>query len=216
MPDFTLILGNKAYSSWSLRPWLGARLAGADFEEIVVPLDRPETREAIRRHSPSGKVPALKAADGTLVWESLAILDWLARRYPNAGLWPEDGAALAHALGVSAEMHAGFADLRRHMPMDLKRARPGAGRTPETMVDIARITAIWRRCRERFGQDGPFLFGRPGIADAMYAPVVLRFVGHEVRLDPVCRAYADAVLDLPAMREWIAAAKAEPWVIENP
>jgi glutathione S-transferase len=215
MPRYTLVIGNKAYSSWSLRAWLGARLAGAEFDEIVIPLSRPESREAILAHSPSGKVPVLEG-DGVLVWESLAILDYLARRFPEAGLWPEDDAALACALGVSAEMHAGFPDLRRQMPMDLKRDRPGQGRTPETMVDIARITAIWRRCRERFGRDGPFLFGRPGVADCMYAPVVFRFRGYQVQLDPVCRAYCEAVLDLPAVRDWIDAAEAEPWTIENP
>lgn len=215
MASFTLVIGNKAYSTWSLRAWLGAKLAGLEFEEIVIPLNRPETREAILEHSPSGQVPVLEA-DGIKIWESLAILDYLARRYPESGLWPTDEAALAHALSISAEMHAGFASLRRDMPMDLKRDRPGEGRTPETMIDIARITTLWQRCRERYGQGGPFLFGsRPGIADAMYAPVVMRFRGYKVQLDPVDRAYADAILALPAMQEWIAAAQAEPWVIED-
>jgi glutathione S-transferase len=215
MPSYSLVLGNKAYSTWSLRAWLGARLAGIDFDEVVIPLNRPETREAILEHSPSGQVPVLQA-DGIKIWESLAILDYLARKHPGSGLWPEDEAALAHALSISAEMHAGFASLRRDMPMDLKRDRPGEGRTPETMIDIARITTLWRRCREQYGQGGPFLFGsRPGIADAMYAPVVMRFRGYKVQLDPACRAYADAIVALPAMQDWIAAAQAERWVIED-
>ena len=215
MARFTLVIGNKAYSSWSLRAWLGARLAEADFEEIVVPLDRPETRAAILAHSPSGKVPVLKG-DGITVWDSLAILDHLARLFPGAGLWPETAAARSLAFAVSAEMHAGFADLRRHMPMDLKQDHPAAGRTSAVAADIARIVDIWQDCRRRFGDDGPFLFGRPSIADAMYAPVVMRFLGYDVALDPVCQAYADAVLALPAMRHWIEAARAEPWVIEEP
>ena len=215
MARFTLVIGNKAYSSWSLRAWLGTRLAGADVEEVVVPLDRPETRAAIAAHSPSGKVPVLKG-DGVTVWESLAILDHLARLFPDAGLWPNHTAARAHALAVSAEMHAGFAALRRHMPMDLKQDHPGAGRTDAVAADIARIVQIWQDCRARFGKDGPFLFGRPGIADAMYAPVVMRFRGYAVALDPVCQGYADAILALPAIQAWIAEAKTEPWVIDAP
>ena len=215
MRRFTLVIGNKAYSSWSLRAWLGARLAGADFEEVVIPLDLPQTREAILAQSPSGKVPVLKDG-GMTVWESLAILDHLARCFPDAGLWPADAAARSHAMAVAAEMHAGFPDLRRHMPMDLKQDHPGAGRSEAVLSDIARIGRLWQDCRGRFGAGGPFLFGRPGIADAMYAPVVMRFRGYHVDLDPVCRAYADAIFALPAMQDWVGAAKAEPWIIADP
>ena len=212
MGDLTLLIGNKAYSSWSLRAWLALAVTEAPFREIVIPLDRPETRAQILAHSPSGRVPALQDG-GLVVWESLAILEYLAERFPNAGLWPSDPAARALARAVSAEMHAGFSALRQHMWMDLKHRRPGEGRTPEVEADITRITAIWRDCRSRFAADGPFLFGTFGNADAMYAPVVTRFQTYGVDLDPVCRAYGDAVLAHPAMQAWTAAALAEPWVL---
>ena len=212
MGDLTLVIGNKAYSSWSLRAWLALKATEAPFREIVIPLDRPETREQILAHAPAGRVPVLKD-DALIVWESLAILEYLGERYPQAGLWPTDPDARAVARAVSSEMHAGFAALRHHMWMDLKHKRPGEGRTPEVEGDIARITAIWRDCRARFGGDGPFLFGAFSNADAMYAPVVTRFRTYVVDLDPVCRAYADAILTLPAMRAWTQAALDEPWVL---
>lgn len=212
MTDYTIVLGNKAYSSWSLRGWLALRQTGVPFDEIVVPLDLPDTRENILAHSPSGRVPCLLTPNGG-VWDSLSIVEYLAESHPAAGLWPTDPWARAMARTAAAEMHAGFADLRTEMWMDLKSRRPGEGRTPAVMADIARIADIWRDCRERFGQGGRFLFGAFGAADAMYAPVCARFATYEVDLDPVCADYRDAIMNHPFMAEWIEAALAEPWVL---
>ena len=170
MAEFTLVIGNRNYSSWSLRGWLMAKIAGIDFDEIVVPLDRPETSAAIRKHSPSGRVPVLRHGD-VAVWESLAIAEYLNDIRPDAGLWPASVAARAHARAVSAEMHAGFAELRTHMPMDIRASHPGQGMTPEVRADIDRITGLWRDCRQRFAKmasrDDGFLFGTISAADAM-------------------------------------------------
>jgi glutathione S-transferase len=196
-----LVVGNKNYSSWSLRPWLAMKVAGIAFDEVRIPLYLPGAKEAILRYSPSGKVPCL--VDGaTHVWDSLAILEYLAERHP--GLWPADRAARARARAISAEMHSGFAALRQHMSMNVRRSLPGRGRTPEVLADIARIVSIWDECK------GAFLFGAFTAADAMYAPVALRFRTYAVELPARCRQYADAVLALPAMREWIEAAEREP------
>jgi glutathione S-transferase len=212
MSDLTLVLGNKAYSSWSMRPWLMLKHTGAAFREVVIPLRQPDTKAAILEHSPAGRVPVLH--DGSItIWDSLAIGEYLAERFPAAGLWPAAPEARALARSISAEMHSGFTDLRANMPMNLKQKSPGAGRTPAVDGDIARITALWNDARTRFGQDGPFLFGGFTIADAMYAPVVTRFDTYGVDLDPISRAYADAVLALPAVREWYADAAREPWEI---
>jgi glutathione S-transferase len=212
MEKLTLVIANKAYSSWSLRPWLALKHAGAAFDEVVIPLRQPDTPANIAKWSPAGKVPVLRHGDVT-IWESIAILEYLAELFPNAGLWPADRAARAHARTISAEMHAGFVALRSHFNMNLRRRRPKSGRMPEVEQDIARITAMWRDCRARFGHGGPFLFGSFSNADAMYAPVVTRFETYEVALDGECRAYADAILALPAMRTWYADAVAEPWTI---
>ena len=218
MADYTLVLGNKAYSSWSLRAWLVARQTGAPFEEVVIPLDRPDSKAEILRHNPAGRVPVLHAGDLT-VWDTLAIAEFLNERYPGAGLWPADPAARATARSVAAEMHAGFAALRQEMPMDLRRS-PGAARgaapSGPLAADIGRIQEIWADCRVRFGQDGGYLFGRFGAADAFFAPVAVRFASYGVALDPPAAGYRDAVMSWPAMRNWIAAAKAEPWVIADP
>ncbi len=215
MASLKIIIGNKAYSSWSLRAWLGVSMTGEPFEELVIPLDEPDTRARILAESPSGKVPALQI-DGTVVWDSLAILETLAERFPSAGLLPEDGEARARMRAVSSEMHAGFAPLRRDMPMDLKRDRHGEGHTPEALADVRRVTELWGDCRQRSGSAGPFLFGRFTIADAMYAPVVTRLLTYGVALDPVSDAYCRAIDDLPAMQAWRAAALAEPWTLERP
>ncbi len=219
MSEFTIVLGNKAYSSWSLRGWLMLKLTGAAFDEVVVPLDRPETKAAIRAHSPSGRVPTLKA-EGLAVWDTLAIAEYLHERFPEAGLWPEDPAARARARSVAAEMHAGFPALRARLPMDLKREppEPGAGIAVDGALagEIARIVAIWSDCRARFGGGGDFLFGRFGAADAFYAPVATRFVTYGVALEGGAADYRDALVARPDLRQWIAAANAEPWVIENP
>lgn len=215
MSDLTIVVGNRAYSSWSLRGWLMLAATGAAFDEIVIPLDRPESRAAILAQSPAGRVPVLKAG-GLTIWDSLAIGEYLAERFPGAGLWPSDDDARAIARSVSAEMHAGFAALRRDMPMDLKREHAGEGHTPGALADIARVTAIWADCRRRFGAAGPFLFGDFCIADAMYAPVATRLRTYAVPLEAAADAYVQAVLDRPDMGRWTEAALAEPWVLDNP
>lgn len=209
MAELTLVIGNKQFSSWSLRPWIALKQIGLPFREVVVLLRRPETRAEILRYSPSGKVPYL--IDGSIgVWDSLAIIEYLNELKPEAGLWPADRAARALARAISAEMHSGFAALRTHLGMDLKR-EPALGDWPaEAAADIERVQAIWAECRARFGAGGPFLFGRFTAADAMYAPVVTRFHRYGVPLDPRLAAYREAVLTLPAMEEWTAAAQREP------
>ena len=217
MAEFTVVIGNKNYSSWSLRGWLMARIAGIEFEEIVIPLDLPETQAAIRKHSPSGRVPVLLHR-GLAVWESLAIAEYLNDLKPEVGLWPASAAARAHARSISTEMHAGFMELRNAMPMNIRASYPGKGMTPAVRADIERITAIWRDCRKRFAgafqKDDGFLFGAFGAADAMFAPVVTRFRTYGVKLDTDSDAYCNAVLAQPAMKEWIDAAKHEPWLIQ--
>jgi glutathione S-transferase len=214
MTDFTIYLGNKNYSSWSLRGWLAMKLAGVPFEEVVIPLDQPRTRETILRYSPSGRLPALHH-DGRVVWDSLAIAEYLADTFREARLWPADGAARAVARSVSAEMHSGFAELRRHMPMNMRSVFPGKGGGDGVQEQINRIAAIWRDCRRRFGGEAPFLFGDFTLADAMYAPVASRFVTYEVDLDETAEAYVKAVMAYPAMQEWLAAARNEPWIIPD-
>ncbi len=206
MSELTLVIGNKNYSSWSLRPWLAMKVAGIPFAEHRIPLYGPGSKDQILVYSPAGKVPCL--ADGDLrVWDSLSICEYLAEKHP--GLWPQDPAARALARSVSAEMHSGFANLRAKMSMNIRKRYPGLGRTPESLADVARIVSLWSDCRARYGKGGRFLFGAFSIADAMYAPVVLRFRTYEVELPADCRAYSDAVLALPAMQDWIAAAMAE-------
>jgi len=216
MADFTLVIGNKNYSSWSLRGWLMARIAGIEFEEVVVPLDLPETQAAIRKHSPSGRLPVLLHR-GLAVWESLAIGEYLNDLKPEAGFWPAAVAARAHARAISCEMFAGFAELRTNMPMNIRASYPGKGMTPAVRADIERITGLWRDCRKRFAgaaaKDEGFLFGGFCAADAMYAPVATRLRTYGVQLDTDSEAYCTAVLAHPAMKEWIAAAKNEPWLI---
>jgi glutathione S-transferase len=195
-----LVIGNKNYSSWSLRPWIAMKVLNLGFQETRIPLYGPGAKEEILKHSPAGKVPCL--IDGaTTVWDSLAILEYLAEKHRQ--LWPSDPAERARARSISAEMHSGFPNLRNHMTMNVRKRYPGKGRTPEVEGEISRVVQIWNACRK------PFLFGAFGAADAMYAPVVLRLRTYEVELPPVARAYADAVLALPAMREWIAAAERE-------
>ncbi len=206
MSELRLIIGNKNYSSWSLRPWLAMKVAGIAFSEERIALYGPGSKEKILAFSPAGKVPCL--IDGDLrIWDSLSICEYLAEKTPP--LWPQDRAARAHARSISAEMHSGFQNLRTHMSMNIRKRYPGKGRTPEVLAEIARIVEMWSECRVRFGASGPFLFGRFAIADAMYAPVVLRLRTYEVELPPAARAYADAILALPALQEWVAAAASE-------
>jgi glutathione S-transferase len=212
MSDYILVIGNKNYSSWSLRPWLAMRQAGLPFREVRIPLYTPQSKAQIRSYSPSGKVPCL--VDGALaVWDSLAICEYLAERHPQAKLWPADPYARAVARSISAEMHSGFQNLRSNMSMNCRKRFPGMGRTVEVAGEIERVQRSWGQAREKHGAGGPFLFGAFTIADAMYAPVVLRFRTYAVQLNPVCREYADAILALPAMQQWLADAEAETEVI---
>lgn len=210
----TLHLGNKNYSSWSMRPWLVLKASGLSFEEVVHPLFEADWETSGRAGMPAGKVPVLQDG-GVTVWDSLAIAEYVAELCPAAGLWPDPPAVRAVARAVSAEMHSGFMDLRRNMDMNIRKLLPGRGMADGVDRDIARIQAIWADCRNFYGGSGDFLFGRFTIADAMYAPVVMRFVTYDVTLGPTAAAYRDAVLKLPMVQEWIAAAKAEPWVIER-
>jgi glutathione S-transferase len=204
---FTLVIGSRNLSSWSFRAWLALRQAGLPFDEVVVPLSRPDTHERIAALSPSGQVPVL-LIDGQPIWDSLAICETAAELASE--LWPEEPLVRAHARAISAEMHAGFADLRTFLPMDFTARFGPPGRLLRGVErDIARILAIWRDCRARHGADGPFLFGRFTVADAMYAPVVARFVTYAIELEPEAAAYAAALQRLPAWAEWARAAAAE-------
>jgi glutathione S-transferase len=214
MPGLQLVIGNKNYSSWSLRPWLLLRQMGLDFEEILIPLFREDSREKILKHSPSGKVPAL-IEDGRAVWDSLAIAEYLAEKYPRMNLWPEDPAARAWARSVSAEMHSGFMALRSECPMNIRRKPTPLELKPEVRADVERIQAIWREARSAYSKLGPFLFGHFSIADAMYAPVVFRFTRYAIEMDESSRAYAETILAQPPVQEWIQAAMAETWVISE-
>lgn len=207
-----LVIGNKNYSSWSMRPWMAMKAAGIPFEETVISLEATDFKERILKLSPAGKVPVLVDGDRH-IWESLAIIEYAAEKFPQAGLWPADAAARAHARTVAAEMHAGFASLRRHCPMNIWRMTKRRKLTPEVEADVARIDALWADCRAHFGKGGPFLFGSFGAADAMYAPVVSRFHTYCIDVSPAARTYMDAVMALPAWSEWTAAARKEPWVL---
>jgi glutathione S-transferase len=202
-----LIIADKNYSSWSMRPWVLMKHFGIPFEEVMVWLREPDTTARILEHSPSGKVPCLVTDDGQPVWESLAIIETLAERHPEHALWPRDAAARAEARSICAEMHAGFGEMRASMSMHIRAARPGQGATPGALADVARVDAIWRRCLAKHG--GPFLFGEFGIADAMYAPVVMRFNTYAPKLSAEASAYAARVTALPAVAAWIDGAKRE-------
>ena len=204
MASLKLVVGTKNLSSWSLRAWLVLRQSGLAFDEVLIELDRPDSLRMKQRWAPHGKVPVLH--DGNLVvWESLAIAEFVAEKAPQARLWPVGTTARAIARSVSNEMHAGFVELRRNLPMNIKGQDPQRARTEGTRHDIRRILELWRDCRTRFGADGPFLFGQFTIADAMYAPIVTRFRTYGVDCDAVGKAYCEAVWSLSALREWVAA-----------
>jgi len=212
----TLVIGNKNYSSWSLRPWLAMRIAGLGFDEIRIPLDRPETKTAILKLSPNGRVPCLH--DGDLrVWDSLAICEYVNERYAEGRLWPADVVARAHARSIVAEMHAGFAAVRKHLPMDIRSQLRDRGRAAlqqaEVAAEVARIHAIWTGALG--ASKGPFLFGEFSIADAFYAPVVTRFATYNVPLAPALAAYSEQILGLAPMQAWVEAARAEVEVLAN-
>lgn len=209
-----LLIGNKCYSSWSLRAWLLMRVAGIAFTEQLVLLDEPGFKGAVFAAAPGsgGTVPTL--VDGDIaVWETLAICEYLHDTQPQAGIWPRDTAARAHARAISSEMHAGFSALRSACPMNLSKRFAARDRGPGVARDVERLTGLWRQARARFGAGGPFLYGAFSAADAMYAPVVTRLDTYGIAVDPVSQDYMQAVLALPAYREWLAAALAEPWIV---
>jgi glutathione S-transferase len=206
-----LVIGNKNYSSWSLRPWLLLRQAGIDFEEVQVRLFTGSFTAEIARYSPAGKVPALVDGEVT-VWDSLAISEYLAERFPEKHLWPADRAQRAVARAVCAEMHSGFGNLRNQLPMNVTAVLPGRGWNVAVQRDVERIAAIWEGLRQQHGANGPFLFGEFTVADAFFAPVVSRFATYGIHLPDEAgdaKAYADFMLALPAMQEWIAGAREE-------
>lgn len=207
-----LVIGNKNYSSWSLRPWLAARHAGIEFEEIRIPLFTPESAGQIQKYSPSGKVPVWCEGD-FIVWESLAICEYLAERVPT--LWPSDPQARAVARAISAEIHAGFTALRTSMTMNARARGHRVEITPEAAADINRIEAIWLDCRSRFGAGGAWLFGEFSIADAMFAPVVLRFVPYGVTRPGVVNEYVATWMADPHLQAWITDAEQESEVLEQ-
>jgi glutathione S-transferase len=212
----TLVIGNKCHSSWSLRPWILMKQFGIPFTEVLIPfsdpMHSPEWKTKVRRYAPGGKVPGL--VDGEVaVWESLAILEYLADTHPDLAIWPRDRAARAMARSISAEMHAGFSALRSACPMNLGKKFAVRDRGPQVAQDVARVAEIWTTARERFGEGGPFLFGAFTAADAMYAPVVTRFDSYSLPADPVCQAYMEAVMATPAFQEWRRAALAETWIV---
>lgn len=210
-----LVIGNKNYSSWSMRPWVALRAASIPFEEIFIPL---YTGEADKRRildvTRSGKVPALIDGDIT-VWDSLAIIEYVAETFPDAHLWPADRAARAHARSVSAEMHSGFVALRNECGMNLHRPVKARPLSDAARADIARVQEMWTDCRARYGRSGPYLFGAFSGADAMYAPVVHRFRTYAIDVTPAVRSYMDAMMALPAFAEWTNAGLAETLVIEK-
>lgn len=210
----TLIIGNRNYSSWSLRAWLALEAAGIEFEEVVVPLGTPETEADILRWSPTGRVPAYRDSD-LLLWDSLAICEYAAENSHHAQLWPGEPKARAVARSVVAEMHSGFVPLRKHMPMNLRADYAGAGREEGVDADIQRISFIWEYCRANFGTGGDLLFGSFSIADAFFAPVVSRFRTYGVKPPGAAGQYMDVVWALPAMQDWAEKAHAEPWTVER-
>jgi glutathione S-transferase len=212
MAEATLTITSKNYGSWSLRGWLLCKMAGLKFVEKVMPMDDPSMRAELLLLSPSFLVPCL-THDDVSVWDTLAIAEYLREIKPKAGLLPADRAARAHCRAICGEMHSGFANLRSALPMNLKAHYPGFKVWAGAQADIGRIVEIWKDCLAKYG--GPFLFGKLSAADAMYAPVVTRFLTYDVKLDPVCTAYCKEIMALPAMKEWIAAAKVEPDDLEE-
>jgi glutathione S-transferase len=211
-----LVIGNKNYSSWSMRPWLVMRAAGIAFEEVFIPLytDNKADKDRILSFSRAGKVPTLVDGDVT-VWDSLSIIEYLAERFPDAKLWPQDRAARAYARSISAEMHSGFLPLRSECGMNLHRPVGAVTLSADVQANVARVQEIWTECRDRHGKSGPYLFGAFTAADAMYAPVVHRFRTYAIGVSPQVQAYMDTMMALPAFAEWTKAGLAETLVIEK-
>lgn len=215
MEQITFVTGNKAYSSWSLRPWLALRMTGQPFREIVVPLYTPGYKAQLLKYSPAGKVPVLRHGE-RVVWDSLAICEYLAERFPEAGLWPQESDARAVARSISAEMHSGFTAIRQAMPFNCRATgRRLAAYSAELLAEVDRVQEIWRDTHKRFGDGGPWLFGQFCIADAMFAPVALRFATYGPQLDEDARVYVETVRTCAPVREWIAAAEQEMEVIQS-
>jgi glutathione S-transferase len=202
MAGLTLVIGNKNYSSWSMRPWVLMKQLGIPFEEVRLRFHSQEWDAQIERWSPSRLVPVLWRAEQS-VWDSLAIMETLNEWYPEKGIWPKDDGARALARAASAEMHSGFRDLRSSMPMNVRASHPGKGMNPQVQANIERIEKLWGEARQRFGSGGPYLFGAFGAADAMYAPVVMRFRTYGVKLSPQGARYCEAMLAAPGVRAWI-------------
>jgi glutathione S-transferase len=209
-----LVIGNKNYSSWSLRPWLLMQHAGIEFEEVQVRLFAGDYAAEIARYSPAGKVPVLIDGDIT-VWDSLAIIEYVAEKFPEKRLWPLEQAQRAHARSISAEMHSSFAGLRNECGMNLHRPIRAIELSADGRADVDRIQEIWTECRERYGKSGPFLFGAFGAADAMFAPVVHRFRTYAIAVTPIVQRYMETMMALPAFQEWTNAGLAETLVIEK-
>jgi glutathione S-transferase len=209
----TLVIANKMYSSWSLRPWLLLKQFGVAFDEVLIPLDQPDTKERVLRHSPAGKVPVL-IDGGATVWESLAIMDYVGESL-GARVWPEERRARAMARSVAAEMHAGFQALRNACPMNLGKSFARRERGAAVDRDVARFEEVVGAARGLAGAGGPFLFGSFTAADAMYAPLATRLDTYGFALDPRTRAYVDAILAMPAFREWREAALRETWIVDD-
>ena len=209
-----LVIGNKNYSSWSLRAWLALAVTGADFEEILIQLDTPHMKADIARYSPAGRVPVL-IDDGLSIWDSLAIIEYLADKFPAAGLWSEDSRVRAIQRSVSAEMHSGFMALRAYYPMNMRHRSTDRPATPEVQADIDRICSLWRQALSGKPEGGPFLFGRFSGADAMFAPVVSRLSSYAVPVEPAIQTYMDSVRAHPKFRLWETAGVAETWVLES-
>jgi glutathione S-transferase len=215
-----LVIANKLHSSWSLRPWILLTQFGIPFEEVMInfgpTFDDPAWKAKVAAYTPAGKVPALvdgQGAESVQVWESLAIMEYVAENHPHLHIWPKDKAARAMARAISSEMHAGFSALRNACPMNIGFRHPPKDRGPQVAADVARICAIWNEARSRFGAGGPFLFGEFSAADAMYAPVTQRFTGYSISVDPVSQAYVEALQGTPAFQSWKKAALAETWII---
>src|SRR5580692_2397968 len=210
-----LVIGNKNYSSWSMRPWLALRANDIAFDEVFIPLYTGDAdKRRILDFTPSGKVPALIDGDIT-IWDSLAIIEYVAERFPQSRIWPEDRARRAHARSISAEMHSGFAALRNECGMNLHRPVRAIELSADARANVARVQQIWSECRERYGQSGPFLFGAFGAADAMFAPVVHRFRTYAIAVTKETQRYMDTMIALPAFAEWTKAGLAETIVIEK-
>ncbi len=209
-----LIIANKLYSSWSLRPWMLMTALGIPFKETVIPMYQPETRQRMLGFGPTGKVPVLVDED-VAVWESLAIVEYLAEKFPDKAVWPRDAKARAHARAIASEMHAGFQGLRNACPMNLTKRFKTPPISDQIKAEVARLEAMWTGARDQFGAGGPFLFGAFSAADAMYAPVVTRLDTYQLPVSTSTRAYIDAMLAHPAFVAWRSAALTEPWTIPH-